>query len=194
MIGANSPQLLGALLCAFYILIKPSSCGTTGAATATLPFEPLFTKPPTFVYTFESNTTEELIATEGIFPGQPDPSPRVSWKFWLEYANTDAVLDSKSLFQTDVAFMFAGRNLTLPDPDGAYNGCERALGKTCAQRLIDVLKKKLSGLITLYSASIDIEADFDTPSAEELSCPWDLFEEFIAPHKSTEKPSKFPFQ
>jgi hypothetical protein len=178
------------LLCIAPLFFSTATCGIAGAASTTIAFAPLFTKAPTIAYRFTSNTSEELLASKGVQPGQPDPGPEVYWKSWIEYADSDAVLNAASLFQTDAAFLFVGQNMTLPKPSGGNGGCEGSLGSTCAENLVEFLKQRLSDYGSFFGTSVDYRAGYKFPTPQNLSCPWDIFESFMSPSSSMQQPSK----
>ena len=100
----------------------------------------------------------------------------------------DARLDPEALAITEVAVMFAGANLSLPDPSGQYNGCEGALGQKCAKRLIDAFKDGVSDGSSLFSATLEFK--YQSDFATNLSCPWDIFNDVMAAGTTLAWPSR----
>jgi hypothetical protein len=156
---------------------------TTGTATGTIPFAPLFRKPPTARYIFDALTSDDVIVRDRVEPNQGTPLPRSESKYWVEYDEADAPLDGQAFAYTDLAYTFAGRrDVVLPNPSGTFNGCEGSLGLQCSKAVVDALRTSLSKVVSLYFAGQRLQIDYIRSAATNTtiknSCPAGIFDDF----------------
>lgn len=152
--------------------LKPDATAST-----TIPFSPLFSTPPTFVYAIdELSETDKKILREKDSNSIPPSTTyngvllQVSW--WLEYDNATVNFDSK---QNRLYYAFAMETNSSNAIGGGERGCGGLLGEQCIANLKDVIKVRTYKAPQLSAGLGNVLDELTTRPLRNLSCPEDIF-------------------
>ncbi|KAK1756616.1 hypothetical protein QBC47DRAFT_380269 [Echria macrotheca] len=150
--------------------IKPQA-----TATATIPFSPLFSSPPTFVYAIDELDQNDIAAQKklnslSIPDGYNGSVVKAGW--WLQYDNNTV---NKDRSQNRNYYAFALETNSTNAIGGDAGGCVNLLGSDCVNNL-----KSALAVATYNAAPIDggmgaILGQLYAHPLLNLSCPADIF-------------------
>ncbi|KAH6841047.1 hypothetical protein B0I37DRAFT_357870 [Chaetomium sp. MPI-CAGE-AT-0009] len=145
-------------------------------ASTTIPFSPLFSTPPTFVYGVDEldandiQTEREKDSSFSIPPSYSGPVLKVAW--WLDYANSTLNLDPA---QNRYYSAFALETSSTNPIGGDANGCAALLGADCVRNLKEVVAARTFTATGVLGGMASAMGDLTERPLRNLSCPEDIF-------------------
>ncbi|KAK3296189.1 uncharacterized protein B0H64DRAFT_397612 [Chaetomium fimeti] len=143
--------------------------------STTVPFTPLFSAAPTFVYgvdELDSNDIEtardkDMFSIPAAYSG---PVLKVAW--WLEYDNKTVNLDRA---QNRHYYAFAMETSSTNGVGGGANGCADLLGTECVRNLKEVVASRTFAASYVLGGMGYVMGQLAERPLRNLSCPEDIF-------------------
>ncbi|KAG7285834.1 hypothetical protein NEMBOFW57_008128 [Staphylotrichum longicolle] len=135
------------------------------SASVVLPFAPLFSTPPTFVFAIDNmddQDIQDMLTQDKDLPPPAAKAPAQAVSWWFEYDNSTV---NKDPLQERVYFAWALESNSTNDIGGNDGGCENLLGAECV--------RNLKALFTSLGAERFLEnlaGFFQTPPSR-INCP-----------------------